>query len=487
MRGVTRWLVLLPAAVIAAYAALLPLGEWQMDEFVLLHGLQEHGIAFVAERLQNWSPRPLSELILWFYHLCVVRLDRPLITSFLAGLWLLLLAAAFVASRWPRIAGARSGGAPPMQGLAVATLIACFLLLEKPGVFYWPAGAVAYLPTLAGVTFVIVAITLAPDIALWRFRARVALCTGLLVALCSSEMGAMFVLLGCAGQVLRLILAHRGSPTRTMGIWLLPAAVAVLLLVTFGRHRAGMHETVPAVVPTLHHLPASVGAGLARFGDELLGIPVNLEGTMVLWLGAALKACLFQGFRPRLTEAADRSRVTGLIQCAALLGAALFTVVFAYWQFGAPCCERHETMRQCFIVLALFAAAGALPIRLAPNGRRQWLRSEPLQAALLVLPLLVLGALRLPELMEDYTHIRATVMARDATWRSGSACCDSAMDFYDPPHTALVTSYALRPGRYARLPPGTEPSDPNARDASDILAFFGKSSLLVHAPGELMY
>lgn len=486
----TRWIVVFPVAIIAAHAALLPLGAWQMDEFVILHGLREHGLAYVAARLRDWSPRPLSELMLWLYQLYVARLDRPLITSFLACLWLLLLGAALVASRWPRL---RGGGAdvtptPIAPGLAVAALIACYLLLERPSVFYWPAGAVAYVPTLAAVTFAAVAVGLAPDIEVWSVRARAMLCAALVVAASSSEMGAMFVLLNCTGQIVFSILAMRhrisqagtrniGPLVRTVWVWLLPGSIAALLLVTFGDHRAGTREAIPIAVPTFHDLPASLQAGAWKFADELVGLPVKPGGA---WLGAAIKLCLFLGFRPRLTGAAHRSRATSLIQSAALLGAALFSIVFAYWQFGAACCERHETMRQCFIVLGLFAAACALPIQASPGSEHGWLRSESLQAALLALPLLVLTAFRVPDLAHGYTRIPATIAARAATWRSGLACCASAMDFHNPPHAALMTTYALRPGFYPRVPLGIVPGDPNARDASDILVFFGKSSLQVH-------
>lgn len=495
MRGVTRWVVLLPLAIIAAYAVLLPLGEWQMDEFVLLHGLQQQGFAYVAARLQTWSPRPLSELILWLYQLCVARLDRPLITSILAFLWLLLLGAAFAASRWPRLRGPRLHGAdavaiptPIAPGLAVAALVACYLLLGKPGVFYWPAGAIAYVPTLAAATFAAVAVGLVPDIEAWSVRARAVLCAALVIAASSSEMGAMFVLLNGTGQMLRSVVAtwprspqpgarNIGSLVKTAWVWLLPGTIAALLLVTFRQHRAGTHEAIPAMVPTLHELPASLAAGARKFAQELIGVPMGPGGA---WLGAAIKLCLFLGFRPRLTGIAYRSRGTSLIQSAALLGAGFFSVVFAYWQFGAACCERHETMRQCFIVLALFAAACAVPVNASPSGKHDWLRSERLQAALLALPLLVLTATRAPDLAHGYTRIPATIAARAATWRSGLACCTSVMEWYNPPHAQLMTAYALRPGIYARLPPGTAPGDPTARDASDILVFFGKSSLLVH-------
>jgi hypothetical protein len=469
---------------------LLPLGEWHMDEFVILHGLQQHGLAHVAERLRDWSPRPLSELILWLYGLCVARLHRPLIAGFLASLWLLLIGAAVVASRWPRLCGARPGAIrePIAPGLAVATLVACFLLLARPGeVFYWPAGAAAYLPTLAAVTFAVVAVGLAPDVAVWSLRARAALCTALAAAASSSEMGAMFVLLNCGGQVVRSLHAtwRRSPPPDTANIgarfgtpwlWLLPGAIAALLLVTFGHHRAGTHEAVAMAVPTVHDLPASLSAGAREFGSELIGDPMKPDWA---WLGAALKLLLFLGFRPRLAGTANGPRATSLIQSAALLGAGLFSVVFAYWQFGAACCERHETMRQCCIVLALFAAACALPVQASPGSARDWLRSEPLHAALLAFPLLVLTALRVPELRHVPTLIYPTVAARDATWRSGLACCTSAMEFRNPPYAPLMTAYALRPGRYERLPPGT-PGDVSARDASAILLFFGKSSLLVH-------
>ena len=489
-------MVLLPAAIVAVYAALLPLGSWQMDEFLILNGYRERGVSYLAERVGGWSPRPLSELLLWLYQRCADWLHWHLIAVFLGGLWLLLVGAAMAAASFPRFRGVRPRDAPSpiAPGLAVAALLASYFLLGKPGeVFYWPAGSAAYMPTLAGTTFAVVALALAPDIELWSGGARAALCAGLLIAACSSEAGAIFALLNGGGQVLRPLIPRAGqSPLpRASGIdpflgaawaWVLPAATAAFVLAMFSRNRAGTTEAVAMVAPTLHDLRASLGIGVRQFGHELIGVPMNIGGAAVLWLGAAIKLGLFLGFRPRLAGTGYRSGTACLIQSAALLAAALFTLVFAYWQFGAPCCERHETIRQCFVMLALFSAACALPVRPVAGGRRDWPGSDALPAALLALPLLVLFALRAPVLRADYARVPDTVAALSETWRSGLACCTDRMDFYNPPDATLVTAYSLRPGIYGRLPPGAAADTPDARDASSILAFFGKSSLLVLEP-----
>ena len=129
--------IIVSLATLLAFVGLIPLGRWH-DEYLTLHDYHQGGIGFLWARLLHWSPRPLSELLIYFYGLTVYRVGLPLIGAFIAPFWILLIAAIL----WPVLRG--------RQGLLPACVLLAMLLLGHPvaEVFYWPFGVVAYLPTL---------------------------------------------------------------------------------------------------------------------------------------------------------------------------------------------------------------------------------------------------------------------------------------------------------------------------------------------------
>ena len=86
-RWMDRIAIGLFAAVIALYFGLVPLGQWQADEYDYFSRLREGvGRAF-ATRIR-WSPRPLGEAIYLLYGLVANRFHQPLTGWFLGMLWI---------------------------------------------------------------------------------------------------------------------------------------------------------------------------------------------------------------------------------------------------------------------------------------------------------------------------------------------------------------------------------------------------------------
>jgi hypothetical protein len=70
---------------VVAFAGLLPYGHWQPDEFQNLVSWRRDPAHFFWARLTTWSPRPISELLVYSYLGAVDTFHRPLIGEALAG------------------------------------------------------------------------------------------------------------------------------------------------------------------------------------------------------------------------------------------------------------------------------------------------------------------------------------------------------------------------------------------------------------------
>jgi hypothetical protein len=456
------------AVVVLAHAALLPLGKWEGDEFIQLALLDRNGLAQVAERVFGWSPRPVSETLIWAYSRLVAWRGAPSAMICLAILWLSLTAALLGAGRAGRL-----GVVLPLAVIAAALLVA------KPGeMWFWPAGALAYLPAFGGIAAAcLLVLSLRTDEA-----HSVATCVALLVAAGSAELGAMFVLLFAGLQTLRRLAAWmlpEVAPSGPAWVWLLPGVLAAGVILVLLAHRTGQAIDVMSGAATAPDLGASLAAAAPRFGRMLLGMPVEPNGRAHdIYLGLPLKLALLMGFRALLPPAAPVAaiRLTCLALAAALLGAAFASVVFAYRQFGLLCCERHETFRQTLVVLAILALAAALPRAAAPVRRGRWaVAGLSAFAAALVLAF----TLRLPALRSDLALTGQTLAARAGNWASGRSPGE-VMEFRPEPSTSLANSFPPAPGVYRResrdavRPPGM------AWYIFAVLLYFDKLELRVH-------
>lgn len=435
------------AAAIACHAALLPLGKWQPDEFSLFYNQLVFGRLALIDRVSGWSPRPIPELLIWAYGGLVHWIDRPLTVPCLAVLWAGLLLALYGAARRTR---------RQQPALIALTLLVAFLLLAKPGeTFYWPAAALAYLSCLGALGAVCI---LAEDPSPRSWLLGLAL----VVAAWTTEIGATYVLIN-AGLLLAVwpVAGKRLRPPWLA--WTVAVAAAAYVVIITATHRATMPDAPVAPLGT------TFAATLPVFLQELIGVQIPGDD----WFGVAgltLKLMLFLGFRPGPDEVPTdrRWRLEAVLRGVALLLAALASIVFAYRQFGAVCCERHVSFRQGLVVLALYSFAQAWPTRLL------W----PARAALLAIPLAAALAWRLPDIRFDRGLIRQTLADNAAIWQSGRAAGSVEMEWRNAPVPRVANGWLLDPGTYVR----TSESEPDTLDWRyfAVLAFFGKSKL--HVP-----
>ncbi|MBR0679373.1 hypothetical protein GXW74_02650 [Roseomonas eburnea] len=457
---ITASVAVAAAVVLAAHAALLPLGAWFPDEYIQFAQHQRFGWRQVAERMFGWSPRPISELLLFGYSSAVAWLDRPGVAWILAATWAGGIAILLLAGRLARI-----GIVLPLA------MAAAVLLVARPGeMWYWPAAALAYVPALAGLCAA--AVLLAGP----RRGGRVdaAICASLLLAAGSVELGAIAALLLCAGQFLRHGLGRwipQIAPEQGAWVWIPPLALAGGIMVGLVANRVGAALEVFAPSGTVGETWLSLAAATRHLADILGGVPADPDLPADLRWGIPVKLAFLAGFWALLPPGpvSMSARLTCLTGAAAMLATTFASMVLAYRQFGMLCCERHETFRQGLLVVAamLLAASLARP----PAAFRR-------SAAMLALAgaFAALFWMRVPALRHDLALRPRAAEVRAANWAAGRAATDS-MRFVAEPAGRITRGWALEPGVYRRedrsmsLPPGM------TWHAFAVMLFFDKLEL----------
>lgn len=431
--------------VLAAHAALLPAGAWYADEYVQFAQHRQLGWRQVAVRVFGWSPRPISEVLLFGYSSMVAWVDRPGVAWVLGATWAGGLAVLLGAARLARL------------GIVLPLAIAAALLLvARPGeMWFWPAATLAYVPALAGLCAA--ALLLAGQGG--GRRGEVALCAALLLAAGSVELGAIAVLLLCAAQLLRHLLGRwepRLLPEQAAWVWIPPLGLALGVMVGLVANRAGVATEVFMPGATAGSTWHSVLATSERFLKVMARVPVQPDGPAQSWLGIPVKLAFLAGFWALLPSRPTSlaARVTCAIGAAVMMATAFASMVLAYRQFGFLCCARHETFRQSLMVVALVLLAASL----APPATAK-LRTLAM-AAFMLAGAAVMG-LRTPALRHDLALRPAVAEVRATNWRAGRAATDS-MHFAAEPNGRITGGWQFPPGlhrredRGASIPPGME-------------------------------
>jgi hypothetical protein len=444
------------ALVILAYAILLPRGHWQGDEFITI-ALMRHGSwAFERYFFVSWSPRAISNALYATYGAAVNATGRPLITACLGLLWIALGTACLAPAllRAPRVPRA-------LTGLAIFAL---FLVgHDVTEVFYWPGGGLSYLPTLAGAAWLFWCLTDGPPLCVSRqVGAALALC---LIAGCS-EVGIFLALTICA-----CLAPYLFRPAIRQALWLLPGfGIAAVDLYFLLHGRVGTIEMRGPDAPTVHHIGASLRAAILPFTAQLLAPDTGPAGAAAVARSIVARLAIFLAARwaaPSLTP----NRVPALLlpYAAALLLADFATIAASYDQFGVLCCNRHDTMRACFVCLSLVCLGAWSAGRWPPRAARPTWAEAAWVGAILLLFVPELGGLA-----ADLKSMPKVVTARAQTWASGfSAGPDMVLTL--EPQGRVVNANSFPTGTFTR-------DKTTAWYDLGILNFFNKDRLTVVKP-----
>lgn len=463
-------------AVVGAHAGLIPMGRWQVDEYRLFTLLRRWGVELLPARLL-YSPRPFSEILIFLYGEVVLHLHRPLITSFLAVLWMGLIASTGLAAF---TALPRSAWRLPLAlGFTLALIATALTGANVTEAFYWPVAAAAYMPTLAAALCLFFLIGHPMN-----RRRRAMSGIALAVAACSSEVGAAFALcftLAVVAERSLAVLRHRIRPAAALSAsawWLIPGAIGLLVLLTILHLRSGISELGAANAYYTGHSAASALAATRDLATELAaGIDPRLGWPLAARV--CTKVLFTVGFAASWRLAApdsarlDQGRVALGV---ALLGAAFFSVVVAYYHYGQLCCERQQSVRESFLALDLLI--------LAVPALAMWPRANTFADRVPVFPpILLIAGLTLPlvwrleGLRSSYAAFHWSIEARARSWESGLQAGTGGMIFYLPPDGAeLLVQGTGVPRRTYHDGPDVPPL------VQDVERFFGKHSVTVCEP-----
>jgi len=460
--------------IVLAYFALIGIGQWQADEFADFARSERPFTAFF-DRLA-WSPRPLSESLFALYGRLTLELKHPLTGGFLGLLWIVFLLAGLAARFGDDHRNIRDRPGFCEVAFTGLALIAAFLTSNRlTEVFYWPAGAVAYLPTLSASLFVFLYVAQgALDSSKGRLRCGVAL---VCAALCS-ETGAFFAvsyaIVAIALEVVRQDRRHTDPwGPRPFGWVLLPGICGALVLITAWLNRYRMSEPVPAELSaTIGHPAASLAAALSHLATTMLGPGQQQHGWIVLNLEFFSIAFLAAGISlhwSRIGPISPRRRRDIICLAAAFLLASLLTLIATYIHHGLAVGERHDVLVRCWARLAAACAA----ILVAGSPRLQRVREHHLLQACAPVCLIVGVAVlwHVAPLMREYRAYGAVYRTIRANFNSGFASGSEPIEWLLPPNRGVITPAAIEPGTYSR--------DSSSHYPAYILGYFDKRTIVV--------
>ncbi len=434
--------------VLGMHLAMLPQGQWH-DEYFTFSFLRALGWRGLLFRLAHWGPRPVSELMIFGYWRAVQAAGRPLIAPVLAACWAMLFGFVVAAVRpW------RGPGRGARWALVLG--VPALLLLAGPvgELWYWPLGALAYLPALGAACFATLVLA-GPGVrgnAAWAWLAA-----ALTVGALSVELGAFLAL--CLGP---LLMAEAGSRRawRQVALAAVPLAAALLVMASLLHGRAADDIEKMADVGTFHRAWPAVRAAVPHVWTGLWGMQED-------GLGLVCRILVVTGgwvaLRQAWPEPVSR-RHLGLL-LVALAGTALLSVAGAFYQFGALCCERHEAYRQALYGLMLVAGAGLLP----RSRWAGWLAPAPV---LLTGAVLVASPGRLANLVAEYRLAPAQEAAKAALFRSGADRASDTLEMVVAPAGPLLEGSPIPPGSYSMTPAP-------AWFVQGPMVYFGKTKMVV--------
>ena len=472
-----QWLaVSLSVAICLAYAGLVPLGQWQADEYDRFARLN-HPLWHIFATRMLWTLRPWEALFIG-YGVLVNQFHRPFTGWFLGLLWAGFLVCAsatgLVERRGRRIAPLLSG-----------SVLAAAFLSSGPlfQLFYWPAAAAVYLPILSATLLLFVQTLYAKQ---WTRQGRLVCSACLIATAFGGEVGATFVACFAVLQALlaiwsRLRPGEVGEDAHVL-YWLLPGLIAAGVMFVASMHRLTASEGAFTVAsPQLHHPAASAAAAVRSLALELVGLDPNTPNAWVAVPRVLSKLLIAAGmalvWARSLPDSEPKRAVTRrqiIVIGAAFLAASAAVLFGSYLHFGSSAGERVETLRRAWILMAYVAAA----VLIAQSWQAR--RIALVRSFSFVGPLLLIAGVSIPwhisPLVRQYANYQNMACTTAMNFKSGLQQDTDAMTFVLPPTQGVITPLELERGVYTGTAQGSGFNDAYAQY---MLEYFGKQSLAV--------
>ncbi len=464
VRRLLAWISFVVLLVmIILHFGLVEVGQWTNDEFGIIGSYRENPWTAFCDRLMHWSPRPISEVLIWIYACLVNSTHKPFIGLFLGLLWLMLLSTPLIAFLQVRKCSGNSPKTFLYFSLFAYELMALFLLEHSPGeLFYWPVGASAYLTTLSAVVlcFFQLACNLTED-----RRGRIVTTLSLILAAGSSETGAFFALVfGCLSLIGTSVDRLGGGVYQRKIVWyLIPALFGIAVFGLLLHTRARAQE---ALFPTAeyHNLSLSATAAIGQTLQEYL-VPGHRLSARGIVFGLILKACFIFAVRYCWLSTGTKlpRRQVLILFALSVIATTYFSVTASYYGYGGLTNPWHEELRQCLVMLVI-ASGGLFSCHYRPRILNQR-KVEWLGGVFVLTTLVLLVPRRYTSLVHDYRNYSACLESRNKSWRSGLSE-GKAMIWFSPPRGEVAQTLIFLPGTYD--------SESKNTDYAHLMRFFNK-------------
>ncbi len=508
--------ILICAIILFPSIFLTNFSSWSSDEYVQASEIYRNmGLLGLWQRLSGWSPRPLSDSVLFIYYRIVDNTKQLWVGKFLYILWGLLFFSLFTGFKSLFINTTDEKARKTDEGIQIersnniyikfilplllsSVVFIYFLFIEKPSqIFYWPAGAAPYILTLAAIVLTIChLLIISNNDRISNLDALNLVFFGILAAW-SSEVGAVYTILLSLGIMLLLIAFNIKFVNKLLPLppWnksskiKVITAISTLLTLSFvvifilKKNRIGTPELNSVSSSIDGNLNASFLAALKRIISEtflLNNTSFVINSTLLsLFYALFIKISLLLViilifFRGQLLISKYQRFIAGVLILILQINNFVM-LVGVYYQFGELCCDRHLHLRSISTGLSIVLLG--IIIYSKVSLMRTFIEKETVTkfafASVLTLLLMLLWNLQGVAIISDLKNSNLIAAINNANWRENINNRKERAKYINAHPTEYVMNMVMKPGTYNY--------DINSVDwyPKGYMSFFGKKELVV--------
>lgn len=460
-------LYLFPGIIFLLYFSLIPIGHWQ-DEYTTFTYISQNNSHFIY-RIFHWSPRPLSEIIIFLYAKISLFFNKQFILPFLLFMWSLLFFSFF----YPLFKRRRILSNNVINYSIFYSLVMFSIYLSSSNVselFYWPLASVAYLPVVAIASFILLSFVFSLDEE--KHYGKV-LSSLLILSSLSSECGAVFsFVFSAVVLVLSFLIPDRQGVTLKRIYYVYPILFSLFVFYSLSHNRLGASREAfnPDVA---RHIDLVIIKSIVKFLEELVSSSGGI-GEYFIGLVGKLFFCVasYLFFQKVLRkERKDLLQRNFLILSVSCFASVLIILLASYYQFGFRGCLRHIALRQCLIYVG-FAEISAM---LSLNKKKIYKNNSEIFLVFLILALVLPFSLKLNSFIHDYRIYGEIYEVHKKNWKDLSFPSKEAT-YINPPLSDIAGDLLLPLGIYK---PSSEEDYSAAFLPEGMVKLFRKEKLVV--------
>lgn len=491
---------------------MLKSSSWLSDEYQQAFNYRNGELDALWSRFLKWSPRPLSDSILYIYYGIVERTKEPYTGTFLGILWLFFGFSIYKSIRNIIISNtddlkpdgnnfqfiSQDKESKKKSNLSLDYELPClllslflfiyFLFIQKPTeIFYWPAGAAAYLLSASGVIlglFTLIKVSTSNYVSCLQ---TISLVIFAMITAFSSEVGALYQFI-VSIFLLSILMLSRVKKYNFLNlsifIWekqntiklFIAASTSLvfssIILFSLSNSRVGKGELRSLLSPVTGNIKSSLFLAIKHFLKETLLLNnISLKSdsffssfsySLACILGLLLLVILLTiRAKVRLRKSTE---LFCLILILPLITTNFFIITASAYQFGEVCCHRHLHFRAVLTGLSILLLGVVIASRLythltAANEKvvvdkfslKSFLLMSDFSVVIITsVSLILLVNLQINAISNDLRNSYLITDYNRRNWINNLSNQNGSGKYFNPPRTEYVASFPMResPGTY---------------------------------------